>query len=382
MNKEKLLPIFSTTDTLEYALNDYSKKTQTIYIVTIMTVAATIISLPFINVDISIQGSGIIRPVAEKTEIRAAVGEIIDSVYVKEGDFVKKGDIILTQRNYAVDSRITKLRYQISQTEAMIDDLKELIAKDDIKNFRSTKYSQEYTHYRQQKVELQNKLNKAQKELERNQKLYSSAVIAEKEYDEYRFQYLTADNELKIFIDNQKTKWQDDLLQNHLQLNDLKAQLIQAEKEKDLFTIRTPISGSLEQFAGLYKGNILNAGQVIALISPDSSLVAEIYLRTQDIGYITNNTNVNIQVDAFNYNEWGILKGHIIQIASDFIPVNNMPMFRVKCQLDRNYLTLKNGIKGYLKKGMTVKARFIVTNRSLFQILYQKTDKWLNPTQY
>ncbi|MEM0354578.1 MAG: hypothetical protein QXW79_03280 [Thermoplasmata archaeon] len=60
MNKEKLLPIFSTTDTLEYALNDYSKKTQTIYIVTIMTVAATIISLPFINVDISIQGSGII----------------------------------------------------------------------------------------------------------------------------------------------------------------------------------------------------------------------------------------------------------------------------------------------------------------------------------
>ncbi|MEJ5265646.1 MAG: HlyD family secretion protein, partial [Bacteroidales bacterium] len=43
---------------------------------------------------------------------------------------------------------------------------------------------------------------------------------------------------------------------------------------------------------------------------------------------------------------------------------------------------LKNGIKGYLKKEMTVKARFIVTNRSLFQILYQKTDKWLNPTQY
>lgn len=367
---------------IEYALNDYSQKTVAIYLITIIAVTAAIVSLPFINVDISIQGSGILRPVAEKTEIRAAVGEMIDSVYVKEGDYVKKGDIILTQRNYAVDSRITKLRYQISQTEAMIDDLKKLIAKDDIINFRSTKYSQEYTHYRQQKVELQNKLNKAQKALERNQKLYSSAVIAEKEYDEYRFQYLTAENELKIFIDNQKTKWQDELLQNHLQLNDLKAQLIQAEKEKDLFTIRAPISGSLEQFAGLYKGNMLNAGQVIALISPDSSLVAEIYLRTQDIGYITNNTNVIIQVDAFNYNEWGIIKGHIIHIASDFIPVNNMPMFRVKCQLDRNYLTLKNGIKGYLKKEMTVKARFIVTNRSLFQILYQKTDKWLNPTQY
>lgn len=382
MNKEKLLPIFSTTDTLEYALNDYSKKTQTIYIVTIMTVAATIISLPFIKVDISIQGTGILRPVVEKTEVRAAIGELIDSIFVKEGDIVDKGEIILTQRCHSVDSRINRLRYQITQTENMIHDLENLISKNDFKNFRSSRYSQEYSYYLQQKVELQNKMDKAQKELERNQKLYNSAVIAEKEFDEYRFQYLTANNELRVFVDNQKTKWQSELLQLHLQCNDLQSQLIQAENEKDLFTIRAPVSGTLEQFAGLYNGNMLSAGQVVAVISPDSSLVAEIYLRTQDIGYITNNTKVNIQVDAFNYNEWGIIKGHIVHIASDFIMVNNVPMFRVKCQLDRNYLALKSGIKGILKKGMTVRARFIITNRSLLQLLYQKTDKWLNPTQY
>ncbi len=127
---------------------------------------------------------------------------------------------------------------------------------------------------------------------------------------------------------------------------------------------------------------MLSAGQVVAVISPDSSLVAEIYLPTQDIGYITNNTKVNIQVDAFNYNEWGIIKGHIVHIASDFIMINNVPMFKVKCQLERNYLALKSGIKGILKKGMTVRARFIITNRSLLQLLYQKTDKWLNPIQY
>lgn len=372
----------SNLDTLEYALNDYSKKTQTIYLITIITVAVAIISLPFIKVDISIQGTGILRPVAEKTEVRAAVGELIDSVYVKEGDIVDKGEIILTQRSHSVDSRINMLKYQIVQTKNMIHDLENLISKNDFKNFLSSRYSQEYTYYLQQKIELQNKLDKAQKELERNQKLYSSAVIAEKEFEEYRFQYLTADNELKIFVDNQKNKWQSELLQLRLQCNDLHAQLLQAEKEKDLFTIRAPVSGTLEQFAGLYMGNMLNAGQVVAIISPDSSLVAEIYLHTQDIGYITNNTKVNIQVDAFNYNEWGIIKGHIVHIASDFIMVNNIPMFRVKCQLDRNYLSLKSGIKGFLKKGMTVRARFIVTNRSLLQLLYQKTDKWLNPTQY
>lgn len=377
-----LIKVNSNSDTLEYALNDYSKKTQTIYVVTIITVAAAIISLPFIHVDISIQGTGILRPVAEKTEVRAAVSELIDSVFVKEGDFVDKGEIILTQRCHSVDSRITMLRYQIIQTENMIHDLENLISKNDFKNFRSSRYAQEYSYYLQQKVELQNKLDKSQKELKRNEKLYNSEVIAEKEFDEYRFQYLTTNNELKIFVDNQKTKWQSELLQLRLQRNDLQSQLIQAEKEKELFTVRAPVSGTLEQFAGLYNGNMLSAGEVVAVISPDSSLVAEIYLRTQDIGYITNNTKVNIQVDAFNYNEWGIIKGQIVHIASDFIMINNVPMFRVKCQLDRNYLALKSGIKGILKKGMTVRARFIITNRSLLQLLYQKTDKWLNPTQY
>jgi hypothetical protein len=62
--------------------------------------------------------------------------------------------------------------------------------------------------------------------------------------------------------------------------------------------------------------------------------------------------------------------------------MNNTPMFRIRCTMDRNYLSLKNGIKGYMKKGMTVRARFIIAERSLFQMLYQSTDDWLNPAQF
>jgi len=42
----------------------------------------------------------------------------------------------------------------------------------------------------------------------------------------------------------------------------------------------------------------------------------------------------------------------------------------------------KNGVKGLLKKGMSVSAHFIITRRSLFDLLYQKMDDWVNPTQY
>lgn len=51
--------------------------------------------------------------------------------------------------------------------------------------------------------------------------------------------------------------------------------------------------------------------------------------------------------------------------------------------MERDYLTLrKSGKKGVLKKGMTVSAHFMITERSLFDLLYQKIDDWANPIQY
>ena len=88
---------------------------------------------------------------------------------------------------------------------------------------------------------------------------------------------------------------------------------------------------------------------------------------------------VNFQIDAFNYNQWGLATGRITQISKDVDMVNNQPVFKVKCFIDQNNLTLKNGFKGYLDKGMTLSARFQLTERTLFDLLYDKVDDWLNP---
>lgn len=34
------------------------------------------------------------------------------------------------------------------------------------------------------------------------------------------------------------------------------------------------------------------------------------------------------------------------------------------------------------QKGMVANVRFMITKRSLFDILYQNIDEWINPTQY
>ena len=63
---------------------------------------------------------------------------------------------------------------------------------------------------------------------------------------------------------------------------------------------------------------------------------------------------VNVQVESFNYNEWGTLPGKVTEISSDFLTDSQGNSFyKVKCQMERNYLMLKSGQKGILKKGMT-----------------------------
>lgn len=85
------------------------------------------------------------------------------------------------------------------------------------------------------------------------------------------------------------------------------------------------------------------------------------------------------QIDAYNYNQWGTALGEILSIGKDVISINNKPFFKVKCQIDQKYLTLENGVKGRLKKGMTLTAQFILAERSLYDLLYDGVNDWLNP---
>ena len=93
---------------------------------------------------------------------------------------------------------------------------------------------------------------------------------------------------------------------------------------------------------------------------------------------------VQIRVSSFNYNEWGAIPGEVFEISSDFLidNIGNKAYYKVKCKLTNNYLTHKKGLTGKLKKGMNLSSHFMITRKSLFDLIYQKMDDWVNPTQY
>ncbi len=378
-----LLPNEWIENSIETYIYQHTTKSQIIYWVVLLAITATTVSLPFIYVDISVQGSGIVRPVAEKAEIASSITEIVDSVFVREGEQVCKGDIILRFRTNSSDYKINYQSARMNDCNAQLTDLDYLAKGECPAQFSSPVRRQEYAYFVKKKQALETALAQAEKEYNRNKRLFDKQVISEEEYDGYYFKWQNQQNELAALIQSQISAWQTDRNSYRNMFNEMNTNLKQEVKEKDMYIVRSPVDGTVDRFSGIYRGSNIQAGQSLAVISPDSTLCLEVYVTPRNIGFMSVGMPVNIQVESFNYNEWGTIPGKVKDISSDFLTDSQGNSFyKVKCEMDRDYLQLKNGRVGKLKKGMTVSAHFMVTRRSLFDLLYQKMDDWANPKQY
>lgn len=378
-----LLPNEWIENSIETYIYQRTTKSQIIYWVVLLAVTATLAALPFIYVDISVQGNGIVRPVAEKAEVVSPITEFVDSVFVREGEQVCKGDTILRLRTNNSDHKISYQSSLLNDYQAHLADLTVLAKGDCPKVFRSAVRQQEYTYFNKRKKELETLLAQAEKEFERNKKLYEKEVISEEEYEGYYFKWQNQLNELSSLTQSQLSTWQSDLNSYRNNREEVNTALKQEMKSKEMYIVRSPVDGTIDQFSGIYRGSSIQAGQSLAVISPDSTLCLEIYVSPRDIGFMGIGMPVKTQVESFNYNEWGTIPGTVTEISSDFLTDKQGNIFyKVKCCMERDYLQLKNGKRGELKKGMSVSAHFMVTRRSLFDLLYQSMDKWMNPKQY
>ena len=379
-----LLPSELISNSIDAYISEHPTNSQKIYWVVLVAVVAAFVSLPFVHIDVSVQDAGIIRPAAEKTEIIAPITDFVDSVYICEGSKVNKGDTILTFRTNASNYKIHFQQSRLNDLQQHIHDLQYLSKGEKPDMFYSDTRRQEYMYFQKQEIEYEANLKMAEKEYERNKSLFEKKVISEEEFDRYNFDYTKAGNQKASVFDNQISKWQTDLNTYINTHNEISSNLKVEEKERDLYVVTSPVYGTLEQFRGIYEGSAIQAGTSIAVISPDSTLFIEVYLSPRNIGYINKGMPVNIQAGSFNYNEWGMVEGIVTDISSDFFSDNTSgsAYYKVKCSIDKDYLIHKKGMKGNLKKGMTVSAHFMIARRSLFDILYQKMDDWVNTSQY
>lgn len=223
------------------------------------------------------------------------------------------------------------------------------------------------------------KIEEARQKFNRQKKLFEKAVISKAAFEKVQFELESAQIEFQLLFEKQSNDWRSQQIEFENELEDLNLKEQTIEEKKDKYILRAPVTGTIQNMTGLYEGGLVTPNEPLAVISPDTGLVAEVYIPPHKIGLIQKNMNVVFQVSAYDYNQWGLLTGRVKNISSDVIMLNKSPVFKVTCTLDKTWLKLKNGYRGNLKKGMRVQARFEIAERSLFQLLHDNLDDWLNP---
>lgn len=381
---DQLFPDEIIANSAERNFSKHSVKTKIIYSVTVLFLIAVLLVLPFIKTNISVRSRGVVQPIIDRNKLRSMVGGEIQELLVKEHTPVHQGQTVARIASPLIQEKIHYNIQRQKRIQKYLSDLAKLHQIDTsvvwtALDLKTSKYTRSFLEFKQQAQNIQQKIRNAKNKFKRDSQLYRREVLSKAKFDQTVYNLKTARNDFKLLFEQQLNTWQVDLNTYREELDQLKTKRKQLEKERQQYTIQAPISGTIQNMKGIYEGSYISPNQTLAEISPDTGLIAECYVPPKDIGLIREGMKARFQVSAFDYNQWGILTGKVIKITEDVTVINNQPVFIVRSSLDRTYLELTNGYKGKLRKGMTLQARFMVTHRTLFQLLYDNVEDWLNP---
>lgn len=352
-----------------------------IYLLLIIFFIISIFSLPIIFIPISSSSRGVIRSVQENTQLTAVVsGRVIETKLEKNNQNIKKGETLLVVTAEQLDTQKSLQNSQSSDYSAQLQDLNRL-TRGQYGGLQTGQYQRELSAMQEKIAQVQTQLSLAKKDYDRASLLYNQGVIPKSEYDKFYHTYQGLQSQVSGIREQQLAQWQAQKRDTERQIRSLGSEITRINQEQKNYIITAPISGRLVNYSGVQKGNFIVQGQPIGEISPEENQVAECMVSPKDIGFIKKNQKVKFQIDAYNYNQWGLLEGKVVDIDQN-ITVNQQTgeaYFKVRCVMDKNYLQLKNGYKGQIGKGMTLTARFYLLDRTLWQLLFDRVDDWFNP---
>ena len=375
---QQLFPPEIIENTVESYHTHINTHSRAIYGIIVAVVLLIIASLPFVYIDVTTPSRGVIRTPYENITIQSAVYGQITMYKLYENKTVLAGDTLLILNTEKLTEQQTLIESKLTENRNFISDIDKLLTKN-YKALVTPKYISEYKRFTTKTNELEVTVNFLKKELETSHRLMEKNVVATSDYLQAKNNFEKALEQLNSTLQEYGTTWQAEETNLKIQNQELESNSKQIEKEKKQYAIVSPISGILVQVAGYREGNFIAPGQTLCYISANDSLIAECYISPADIGYIYPNQTVTFQLDAFNYRQWGMIKGHVTKILQDVVLIEKKPMFRVRCTIDQKYVQLKNGYKGNIQKGLTFTAQFKLNRRSLWQLLFDKLDNWLNP---
>ena len=335
------------------------------------TTAAGMAWLALAKTDEVVVASGKLQPIGDVKTIQMPVGGVLQTMLVKDGQHVSKGQVLLRLDNEATLDRQGSLRTTITAKQAQLR-LKEVeLAR--YLNLNDT----------EQTVTSQNLVLETEI-MQRLEGLKAVGASAELQYLQQRNKVREVDGELaKLKVDRlrQVAIIEQALEQIKGELADLGSKLTELQVNIRYQDVRSPVDGVVFDLKPTGPGFVAQGSEPVMKIVPFSALQAKVEIESSDIGFVRVGRPADISIDSFPATDFGVLLGTVKGIGSDALPPderNQTYRFPATIALDTQQLMLKSGKSLPLQVGMSLTANIKLRKVTYLQLLLgefkDKTD--------
>ena len=349
----------------------------------------------FASLDQISHAQGQVIAVAKTQEIQATTDGIIEKIFVKEGQKVKKGEkLINLEKNKAKaayedsKSKVAALKAALARLEAEVYG-KNLIFPPLVKEYPEFVSNQTELYKRRKQAvgdeisALSESLSLAQQELDNSLPLLKSGDIGSSEI--IRLKRQVAD--LKGQISNKRNKYfqdsQAEMTKAEEELSTKEQEMMDRQINLERTEIFSPMNAIVKNILITTRGANVRSGDIIMELVPyGDRLIIEAKLPPSDISFVRVGQKAAVKLDAYDYSVYGIFDGKVAYISPDALIEKTSQgdkfYYRVGIALGNTKLIAKNGKEIEVTPGMTTQVDIITGSRTVWEYLTKPVTKTMS----
>lgn len=395
------------------------------------------------TMDIVVSAPGKVIPHGHEKVVQTLESGIVSKLNVREGDSVRKGQILVEIDSSVASDELLGLKKKYEHTQLEIERIRSTLsggafmpghlsssaseqAADSQRQLHDANQQLLATQLLEKEAQMR-QLDEEEKQTITDREMYSSLMklaqekekrikplidvaIPRDEWDKVQGELLTDRSKIEqdehkllqlahqkqaILEDISKTKKEfqtthlNDLSQKEKEVAELHAQVRQMEFRTRKQVIVSPTSGYVdEMFVHTVGGVVSPAEKLLTIIPSDATTAIVTSVSNRDIGFVSVGLPVQIKIDTFDFQKYGMLEGKVSLVAFDSHDNEGKALTASQSekkldQVFEVYISPKStsvkvdGRNEKLKPGMTVLAEFKVGKRRIIEFfLYPLLKNW------
>jgi len=329
------------------------KNINTIYYSVLILFILAVTWAYFSQVDEITRGDGKVIPSSHVKIVQSLDGGIISKLYIKDGDLVKKGQVLIKlddtrfgsdySQNYAqlisLIAEIARLKAQINN-ETQINFPPELEEYAEIKAQQNKLFKSIMDSLKKETDSLEKNVRLSEQELNLIMPLVKQGLMSQLERIRLEKQLTESKSKLSEVTEAYKTKAQSDLAEKQ----SLKAAL--DEKLKGLkdrvndTEIIAPTDGYINNFKLNTIGGVVKPGiDILEIVPIEEQLMVEAKVNPRDRAFIKQDQAATIKFPAYDSSIYGSLDAIVTNISADtYKDEKNNEFYLVRLSTDKTYL--------------------------------------------